>query len=971
MNLKQSTLLLLTALLTFTAHNANAQYGHEWINPSQSYYKIEIGSNSIYTVDYATLAAKGLPLSTINPKNFQIYRDGEEQAIFVSGQGDNSFDAGDIIEFFGEYNDGKHETSMYMQESQQPHAYTSLYTDTSNYFLTWTDNTPGKRLAEYNNTDYSGKTPDSWFWYKSVVLDNRDFYDGDPYSSPGYYSEYTQGEGIFSQYARGSRKPVYNVPTFGYNSAGPAAECYFGAYGKSSPEETVNGVNNRIEVFINSDLIFEKYFYGYDRVEPGFNAPVVKLNASQIGETVTPIRFESTYLGNGRIAMSYFRIEYPRNLDLNNVNYFELDYEGSNNHFSFSNFGGTNASIYDFTNNVRISGNQTGNQLTFNCNQNGPKNMVIADASTKRPIQANNMKSIDFSSLVDASATNYDYLIITHPTLTASAAEYKAYRESAKGGSFNVHIVYSTDLYNNHFFGLHHPRAIRNFCKYMFDVQSTDIKNILIIGKGQTYHRIRNDNNRRFYEDLVPTWGRPPSDYFFVTDYTPNDLAPAIPIGRIPARTDDEVRKYLYKLDLHENYTHTSKKILFLTGGTGEAQQDLLKAKQLQYYQEVRYDKFGAEGIFIDKKDASEVDVTLTTQIQDIIDDGIHTLGYFGHGAAQVLEVDIGKPNKLNNEGKYPLFMFNGCALGNTFDDVSLPEEFLLEEKTGCVAWIASSAFGFIDPLFDWSKTFYRNAYNINYGKSIGELIQITMRQYQNPNDNFNRSQCRQMVYHGDPAIKLYSPEYPDYDVASQGQNDILPLNEYNAELDSFGVKLTLLNLGSGSSDTPMVFATVKYSNDSIRTFGPKSFGPVYSTKTVEFWIPNNKFSRGNTDITFTINYGDSIQEGPTTTSNRANNTELFNVFMPSNSITTLYPPKDGIEPLAEVLLQVQSSNPLQLENEIIFQVDTTPLFNSPILQTSGVITGQNIFEHRVVLPPFDSTDFYWRARYNQNLIEG
>ncbi|PCJ67579.1 MAG: hypothetical protein COA58_00140 [Bacteroidetes bacterium] len=966
MNLKQSTTLLLLLTLALIAPDAFAQYGHEWINKSQTYYKIEVGSNSIYKIDHATLVAKGIPVGSINPKNIQLYRDGEEQFIRVAGEIDNSFDPGDFIEFFGEYNDGKHETSMYMEANQQPQTYTSLYTDTANYFLTWTTSTPGKRLTEYNNTNFSGKTADPWFWYKSLILHNKDVYDGDPYFSPGYFSEYSKGEGIFSEYARGARKPVYNIPTYGYNSSGPAPLCYFGAYGKSSPLETVNGVNNRIETFIGSDLIFEKYFFGYDRIEPGFNVPIITLSSSQIGSSTTPLRFESTYLGNGRIAMSYFRIDYPKNLDLNNDNYFELDYEGTNDHFSFINYGGSNASVYDFTNNTYISSSQTGSELKFNCTQTGPKKIIIADESTKKTISSDNLLAVNFANLVDASTTDYDYIIITHSKLSASAEEYKTYRESVKGGSYKVLIVFSSDLYNNHFYGLHHPRAIRNFCKYMYDVQGNKPKNILILGKGQTYHKIRYDYERRAYEDLVPTWGRPPSDYFFVTDYTKDDLAPAIPIGRIPARTNEEVLRYLYKLKLHETQTHTSKKILFLTGGTGEQQQNLLKSRQLLYYNEVKGEKFGAEGIFIDKKDASEVDVTLTTKIQEIIDNGINTLGYFGHGAAQVLEVDIGKPDNLNNEGKYPLFMFNGCALGNSFEDISLPEEFLLEEKTGGVAWIASSAFGFIDPLFKWSQAFYRNAYNVHYGKTIGEIIQITIREYQRPEDNFNRSQCRQMTYHGDPAIRLYAPLAPDYVI--NDQIEIVP-EDYNAEIDSFALRLNLENLGLSGPDSPLVFVSIHYSNDSIRTFGPKSFGPISSTKSVDFWIHNNEFSRGLQNITITIDYGDNTME--LAPFGETNNTLIYNLFMPSNSLTTLFPPKDGIEPLSEVVLKVQTSNPLQMGNEVIFQVDTTPLFNSPILYTSDIITGQNIIEHKVVLPPFDSTDFYWRARFNRPVEEG
>ena len=242
------------------------------------------------------------------------------------------------------------------------------------------------------------------------------------------------------------------------------------------------------------------------------------------------------------------------------------------------------------------------------------------------------------------------------------------------------------------------------------------------------------------------------------------------------------------------------------------------------------------------------------------------------------------------------------------------------------------------------------------------------MREYQSPSDNFNRAQCRQMTYHGDPAIMLYAPPYPDYDISEE--YSIIP-NDFNAELDSFALQIELLNRGRAVPDTPLVFASIKYSNDSIRTFGPVSYGPIHSTKMVDFWIYNNEFSRGIQNISITIDYGDSIKEGEMVGENEVNNTEVFNIFMPSNSLTTLYPPKDGIEPLAEVTLKVQSSNPLQVDNEVIFQIDTTPQFNSPILQTSGIITGQNIIEHNFVLAPFDSTDFYWRARYNKPVDAG
>ena len=101
-----------------------------------------------------------------------------------------------------------------------------------------------------------------------------------------------------------------------------------------------------------------------------------------------------------------------------------------------------------------------------------------------------------------------------------------------------------------------------------------------------------------------------------------------------------------------------------------------------------------------------------------------------------------------------------------------------------------------------------------------------------------------------------------------------------------------------------------------------------------------------------------------------SNNTAILNVLMPSNSLSILYPLKDGIVPSTNAILKVQVNNPLLDDNEIIFEIDTTPAFNSPAFQTSGVVIGSNIIEYNATLPPFDSTDFFWRARFNSSIAE-
>src|SRR5688500_11704404 len=83
-----------------------AQVGNEWINFSQSYYKIPIAREGVYKLDYNALQAAGFPVGSVDPKKIQLFHRGVEQHIFVDGENDLQFDPTDFIEFYGNKNDG-------------------------------------------------------------------------------------------------------------------------------------------------------------------------------------------------------------------------------------------------------------------------------------------------------------------------------------------------------------------------------------------------------------------------------------------------------------------------------------------------------------------------------------------------------------------------------------------------------------------------------------------------------------------------------------------------------------------------------------------------------------------------------------------------------------------------------------------------------------------------------------------------
>lgn len=938
------------------ATQAQAQYGFEWININQQYYKFKIGQEGIYRIDHNSLSNAGIPVGTINPKNFQLFKNGVEVPIYIEGEGDNTFDGGDFIEFHGTRNDGALDNVMYRTTGEQAHKHQSLANDTAIYFLTWNSSTSNARLSGYQNTNFSGKTADEWIWYKSAQWFKDEYYDGSPFANPGYFSEYTEGEGWFSPYIARNIRRTFKLPSSFYNFSGPTPEYEFILYGKADPTnpgDIVDGYNHETTIDIKNKIIHAEKFRGYKKIHHRDT-----LSINDIGTSTTDFRFTSSYLAKARQAVSYIELEYPRFLNMGNTSLFSWNYTGNNDYFKFEGYAADKSQplIYDLANNTRILGTLSGQNLEFIRPNTAEGQIYITDITNT--ITVNYLSPVNFLNL-DPSSSSYNYLIVTHPILDSSAQVYSDYRESTAGGSYTVQTVFTPDLYDLFFYGYHHPMAIRRFLKYTYNLQSIKPEYVLFLGKGQTVDIIATNPIKRDLIDLVPTWGLPPSDYPFVSEFTANQLQPFIAIGRIPALNNNDVIHYLDKVKLHEQYGNTSKTLLQLTGGSDANESATLRAYQEGYYQIAKAEKFGADRIAKFKDEAVSVTTSLVEEIQKEINNGVHVIGYFGHGAAQVLEVDIGRADQLNNKGKYPLFLFQGCALGHSFNATSLPEYFLLEPDNGGIAWIASSAYGFVNELNQWALVFYQNLYHDNYGESVGKLIQQTTMEFQNPVNHYNRAQCRQMTYHGDPAIKLFAPDKPDYETV--GVINVTP-EEVTAESDSFGLVLDIRNHGKAlKTDTPNVFIQVKYTNDSIRKFGPYPLEPVYSNKEFTIWLPNNAWSAGLNKFTIMLDSGNYIDElAPL---GEFNNVRTFDFYMPSNSIYCLSPTKDEIVSKTEAHLIAQNFNLLSGDQNYTFEIDTTPLFNSPLKQVSPVVIGNNLVEYTFNLPPYDSLDYFWRVR--------
>ena len=131
-------------------------YGNEWINYDQIYYKIKVAQDGVYRIPYQTLVNSGFPADEIDPRRIQVFYEGEEQYIYIQGEGTSGiFDPSGYIEFYGKRNRGYRDTILWDAPENCINPDHSLFSDTSVYFITYNDSFSNRRMVQLNDNNYS------------------------------------------------------------------------------------------------------------------------------------------------------------------------------------------------------------------------------------------------------------------------------------------------------------------------------------------------------------------------------------------------------------------------------------------------------------------------------------------------------------------------------------------------------------------------------------------------------------------------------------------------------------------------------------------------------------------------------------------------------------------------------------------------------------------------------------------------
>ncbi len=951
--------LVFTILLFLSYSFSHAQpYGNEWIDYSQNYYSFKISEEGIYRIDYATMQAAGIPISTITSTQLQVFGRESEIQIYVNDGSDGTMDPGDYIEFYANKNDAWLDSLIYDQPQHVMNPYFSLYNDTIQYFLSWT-NGSGQRVVEETDVNFAAFAPQNFYIQNSLIEYIGLYIEGEKQS--GLSSSYfTEGEG----WARAPINAVPSNPTF--TSSIPTTNIYSGfgapdAKGISVTASTSNATftgtgNHHIRISYGSPAtqIYDTVYTGYQ---------LIKFNIQVAANTLTngTTDFRHTFIDDQGAAsdyqsMCYVELNYPHTMDFEGQSAGTLysPFNGSEpkSRYDLTNHSITNPIIYALGDQIRkITGQVNAGVLQFLVPNNlaADNKVLVLDESEVKTVSSLSPVNGTGAFTDYSTASNDNYLILTETSLLTSVQQYESYRESASGGAYSVFTADVNELYLQFGGGIpKHALAIRRFAKYFVDNSTVNPEHLFIIGKGVREATESNIlagigtrlDSASYASSLVPSWGYPSSDILLTGGFNGTVWAPLMATGRYAATSNQDVLEYLNKVqefemaqDPNSIYSIATKdwqkQVLHFGGGSSASEQQLFKAYLQNYENLIEGMEFGGNVFSTYKTTSDPIDPVTSQEVTQKINEGTSIMTFFGHASSSGFDQNVDDPSNWSNQGKYPLVIGNACYTGDIFQPSSnsTSERFVMLPDRGAIAFLSSVKLGFAQTLNTYTYELYQNISLNAYGQTIGQQIRQTILNVESPAATIPlESTCVGMTLHGDPALRLNWHQNPEFEI--NNQSILFEPENINLSVDSITVNVALTNIGKATDSSFTVELRRTFPNSASDSVYNKVVSGLYYKDTVSFRMPLdpnngvglNSFS-AKVDIPSLVNeqYDEVF-----------NNQVTVPYLIKIDGIYPVWPYEYAVVPKDTVTLKASTNDPFASTKLYRFEVDTTDLFNSP-----------------------------------------
>ncbi|MBC8343000.1 MAG: type IX secretion system sortase PorU [Bacteroidetes bacterium] len=749
------------------------------------WYKVKIPESGVYRIDYDMLKDMGIDPATINPKHIKIYGNGggmlpqpnsaarfedlQENAIYVAGQADNSFDQSDYILFYGQ---GPHAWKYHDAKEMFLHEY-NYYSDFAYYFITL-GNDEGNRVQIQNNL---AQTPD----YTSTTYQYRAFYEKNMRTEVSDYVK--SGRDWFAdEFNLNTQKSfLFNVPTI--NKSYPV-KFISSTAGRSSAGNgftiSVDG-NSFSQNF--SQVNTSDYLAQYCNVNVKDFEFIPK--NGDLDFSYTYIRPNSHSIG----WMNYIVLNATSNLVLNSGQMKYRDVEANKYGITEYRISSTLSSmsvwnVNDIHNPKQVQIQKQSNYFYFKAADTAITEYVAFEhAKAKAPVFVEKINNQNLHALHDV-----ELLIITHPKYMDAANKLANYRKQHDG--YAVEVVNIQQVYNEFSSGAQDITAIRDFVKHVYEQENApakELKYLLLIGDASYDYKdvlTGNTNDIPTYQSLriySPIYSYASDDYFGFLDDNEGDWDDElntqyhkidIGIGRLPVNNSQQAMEVVDKI-IH--YSETSSLgdwrniVAFVADDVDDSglNAHFDQSETLTNYISNNEKVVNIEKIYMDayqqiSSPNGHKYPEAQSAIIDRVNKGALIVNYIGHGGEvgwaheRVLEVSDIK--SMDNFDRLAVFVTATCEFGR-YDDpdrVSAGELVLLNPNGGGVALLTTSRVVWVHANNDLTNKLYiNNLFSLidDQHKTLGEVIMKTK------NLATFHENTRKFILLGDPSMKLALPD--------------------------------------------------------------------------------------------------------------------------------------------------------------------------------------------------------------------
>ncbi|MFT6746050.1 MAG: hypothetical protein ACJAZ2_000388 [Glaciecola sp.] len=747
-----------------------------------SWYKFAITNTGPQLLSFDTLLSQNIISGSVSSNQVKLYGNSsnmlpflnsdsrhpslKEMQIKVVDHGDNSFDTGDYIMFYGEAGN----LPLYDTASELFVNVPQLYSDSNFVFFTLNSNTP-ERISIVDNSSLSS----------IKTLSVHDFF----YHHENDWFNFIKSGRMWLGEDFQTKNPLKF--TIESPSSGELT-LKVNACARSTVFE-----NNKISVIVNGDtltqmnipIVSSVYYNDYVK----FSNDQVKFTSTQNSNTI------ELYYHNADASaaawLDYFSLNRSSSLELTTNKYEHIFNKEAIKTPGIYEYNFTsnmvNTLVWDVTDYNKVSQISTsvaGASHSFKANSNSASNFITFTIEQSFiPV---------YDKRLEAQKLNYsdvpEMLIVTHPLFLEEAqrlADFHTNEDNLKTAVVNV-----MHIYNHRSSGRKEAGAIRDYIKYLYDhpVSSDSLKYVLLFGSGSFDPKNRLDNNK----DYIPTFQSENSikltssyvtdDFYGTLDDHEGNITSSdkldISVGRIPVKTVTEAKiavdKIFHYYNIYESVQdngtpYSSKgswqnKILFIADD-GDGNEHMKQAENLATIVDTSIEHLNISKIYVDaftKENSASGTVVpnVNKSIYKEVNEGAALINYTGHGGeygwGSERFLNIPDILKLKNKTRLPLLMTATCEFSR-FDDPgrkSAGEYLFLQKDGGAIAMFTTVRLVFSIPNFNLNKNFYKVLIEEQNNETIriGDLFRKTkIKNNAGTND-------RNFTLLGDPAIRLIIP---------------------------------------------------------------------------------------------------------------------------------------------------------------------------------------------------------------------